>query len=86
MPSDPDASATPPWTLGALRRGGYGLDGLCDAPACRGLFSFDLDQLIAGLGEAAGFPDRMDDGCPRCGGPLRLVVSPPGPPDGEAVL
>jgi len=62
------------WTLGALQRGGYGLDAICRDAACRKLFSFDVVRLVEGLGEDHPLPSEID-GCPACGGVLDIRIA-----------
>ena len=63
------------WTLGGLQRGGHGLDAICRDPACRKLFSFNVAQLVDGLGTDYPLPSEMEDGCPDCGGSLDIRIA-----------
>ena len=68
------------WTVRALGDRGMGVEGVCDAPACRGFFSFNLDRLGEGFGLDAPLPAMVSGGCPRCGADLRIVFSLPQAP------
>ena len=71
------------WTVRALQARGMGVMGLCDAPACKGIFTYNLDRLGEGFGLDALLPINVAAGCQRCGGNLRVVFSLPDAPGKE---
>ena len=72
------------WTIRRLQDRRMGLDALCDAPGCRAFFSFNLGQLAAGYGLDKPLPTHSPTDCPRCGQPLRMIISLPEPPAQDA--
>lgn len=69
------------WTLAAIKARNLSLEGYCQTGGCGRFFVFDLDQLIATVGQdyivPAFIPDMV---CSECGGQLKsaLGMAPPG--------
>ena len=72
------------WTLGAIRERGLRLEAVCRTPGCGWFGTFDVDQLIAGLGPDYELPEHGPGlTCQKCGGDevrFQLAMVPPGQP------
>lgn len=67
--------ATPGWTLGAIRKHGMRLEAACKAAGCGQFVVFDLDRLIAQVGEDYALPDGPGMTCERCGAELTFQLA-----------
>jgi hypothetical protein len=75
------------WTLGAVKARNMEINALCEQEACRHLFTFNLDQLIEGVGPDYAVADIPPMACPACGAPLVIrlsFVDPPPEAESEA--
>jgi hypothetical protein len=73
------------WTLGDIKARNMEIVALCEQERCRHLFTFDLDQLIAGAGAGYKLADIPPMTCPACGAgqlAIRLSFADP-PPEGD---
>jgi hypothetical protein len=69
------------WTLGDVKARNMEINALCEQEDCRHLFTFDLDQLIEGVGPDYAVAAIPPMACPACGAPLliRLSFATPAP-------
>jgi hypothetical protein len=51
------------------------VNALCETESCRHLFTFNLDQLIEGVGPDYAVADIPPMACPACGSPLVIRLS-----------
>jgi hypothetical protein len=75
MTAEPDGEPTT-WTLGAIKAGGFQLEGKCVAPGCGWFARFDVDGLIEAAGPDYVMPELIPDvPCQLCGGRLKFVLA-----------
>jgi hypothetical protein len=67
------------WTLGAVKARNMEINALCAQEGCRRLFTFNLGQLIEGVGSDYAVADIPPMACPACGAPLVIRLSLPSP-------
>ena len=68
------------WTLGAIKERRLALEGYCVTKGCGHFYAFDVDNLIASVGEDYLVPEIIPGMvCTACGGALefKLAMTPP---------
>jgi hypothetical protein len=74
--ADPTADGSPGWTLGGIRKHGMRLEAACTTAGCGQFVVFDLDKLIAQVGEDYPLPDGGPGmSCERCGAELKFQLA-----------
>jgi hypothetical protein len=64
------------WTLGAVRKHGMRLEAACKTAGCGSFVTFDLDALIAQLGDEYPLPDTGPGiACEHCGGEMKFQLA-----------
>jgi hypothetical protein len=73
--AEPPPDGSPGWTLGGIRKHGMRLEAACKTAGCGQFVVFDLDKLIAQVGEDYPLPDGPGMACKRCGAELKFQLA-----------
>jgi hypothetical protein len=73
--TEADHDRPPGWTLGGIRKHGMQLEGACQTAGCGRFVVFDLDKLIAQVGEDYPLPEGSGMACEHCGGELKFQLA-----------
>ena len=73
--AEPPPAGSPGWTLGAIREHGMRLEAACKTAGCGRFVVFDLDKLIAQVGEDYALPDGPGMACEHCGAELTFQLA-----------
>ena len=73
--ADPTPDRSPGWTLCGIRKHGMRLEAACKTAGCGQFVVFDLDKLIAQVGEDYPLPDGPGIACERCGAELKFQLA-----------
>jgi hypothetical protein len=73
--AEPTPDGAPGWTLGFIRKRGMRLEAACQTAGCDQFVVFDLDQLIAQVGEDYALPDGPGMNCDHCGAELKFQLA-----------
>lgn len=73
--TEPTPDGAPGWTLGGIRKHGMRLEAACKSAGCGRFVVFDLDKLIAQVGEDCPLPDGPGMTCEHCGAELQFQLA-----------
>ena len=74
--ADEKPDGMPGWTLGGVRKHGMRLEAACKTPGCGQFVVFDLDRLIAQLGDDYPLPESGPGmTCEHCGGEMKFQLA-----------